>query len=261
MNFQTSDEAFKEYERLRNIENKRNLINYGLSLMETKEVSPKPHWDISVNKVGKQNLTSNSFEVKVETNLPISKGVYYWGGYSIKDFLEFLADYVKVPQYKPFIQYNRKQENKISWGKLKAREEFIAIDDVSIDIKENAKEFLGKEAEDFIKKVTELLKLQRKATKEEEIDFERINYLLEVVDNFRKRVKQERYYSSNKINSSFYLSKEEYNLKLKEFEDELTELHNKYPYFSMPHFYYEEIRDDEDDEEEYDEDYDEDDGF
>ncbi len=242
MEIQTSEEAYKTYQKLKDIEENVNKQNRGLSLLGSTQF--KKSYFISVVKEVEINLLEKKERIVVETNI-FGWRYGYSGNYSIKEFLEELKKYLATPSYKFLIQHNRRMENKIdmSW-KTKFRTDDFNFDELIIT--------LGEEAEteinffDFVNAVRTIVDNKKEPTEKEQEDFEKFSYFCNRIEDLNRQFK-----SSNNSYSSYgqprdntlkiSISKKEYNLKLKDVEKELLKLCKKYPFLEMPSIDYEEI--------------------
>jgi len=172
--------------------------------------------------------------IEVEHNLPL--GFSYRTRYGVDNFFEQLEDFVNLPRFEFFIQYNRK--NKLSFYNIPDFRKKV-IKEVKIFFGKGAKEILDEK--EFTEKVNNLLDKQKEVTEQAEKDYHRYFYLSEVVDNLKVLLGIKKSYYSSEVQTTLKISKEDYNEKLKVYEDELKILCKKYPNLKMPNIYYEEI--------------------
>ncbi|NQV08897.1 hypothetical protein HQ529_03540 [Candidatus Woesearchaeota archaeon] len=236
MEIQTSEEAWELFQELRDKENK---VGRGFNLL-SKPLKDRQYY-VKVLLETELNLVDRETELKVDSNLPFMS--YRTG--SVKEFIKELVEWVNTPRFKISLRHNRRQNNvPSSWDLSDFREKHI--ENVKITIGEQAKEELKKVFKfDFTTEVQRLMALQRDATDDEEIDFERFWYLINEVkslDNMKKWERRGYSYNSDVDNScKIGFTKQEYNKRLRELEKELKALCKKHPILRMPSIYLEEI--------------------
>ena len=255
---QTSSQAYEEYQKLRDMEDRLKKNNRGLNLCNSEELLKPKKYFIEVKKISSINLVKTSSKVIVNSDFPFCDYGYYGREINLTDFLKQLEKWVLIPRYELFIQHNRKMENKASdWDLPKFRNSDIKFEDVNFDIGKEAQHEINLLGFNFIGTIKKLLLLQREATDEEARDFERHKLLVEEVDNLKRQVKTSNgYYSYNREEDNTFkiiLDDETYNSKLKKVEEELISLNKKYSFLKIPSIHYKEEDDEEEDYEDEDE--------
>lgn len=239
----TSEEAYDEYQRLKLLEEKLKRDNRGFSLICSDNNSN--HFRIEIKKHSDINLAETKSKIVINSDFPFVDWRYSYGEIDVEGFLKALEEWVLIPRYKFFIQYNRKADNKASWYNLpKFRKFDIKFEDVVFDIGKQAQEEINLLGFDFVKSVEKLLLKQREATDEEAKDFERYKLLLEEVGNLERKIpKSNEYCYGEKKDGTLKITidKKTYNSKLKKVEIELDRLCKKYSFLEMPTLRYQEI--------------------
>jgi len=241
----TSDEAYSEYQRLKLIEEKLKRENRGFSLV-CSNYSNANHFYIEIKKYSDVNLVETKHKIVINTNFPFADWRYSYNEMNVEGFLKELGEWVLIPKYKFFIQYNRKADNKASWYDLpKFRNVDVKFEDVVFDIGEQAQEEINLLGFDFVEAVKKLLLKQREATEEETKDFERYKLLREEVGNLERKIPKSTngYCYSGKSDETLkiVIDKKTYNNRLKKVEIELNGLCEKYSFLEMPTLRYQEF--------------------
>lgn len=257
MEAKTSHQAYEEYQKLRDEEDKLMRDNNGLNLISSKADSKLFY--IKVKKVGKSNLIEFKEKLVVDSNLPFMTYNYY--NAEIQKFLSKFEEYVEIPIFVNFIQHNRKRENKVSsWELPKFREFKIELKDIEISIGEEAKQM--KETQNFEKEVEIILENQKEVSAKQEKDFARYILLMEKVEDLESQVKSSNYsgysYQEDNYTIKMKIDDDEYDKKLSEIEQELLSLKKEYSFLKLPTFNFktkESVEYEDDDDDDDDEDY------
>ena len=256
MENQTSNQAISGNKIVRVDSQKLHLQNKGVNLLSERK---KPIPTIKLYKKVSGNLLEMKSKVIVShTNLPIH--VYYRAETSIEDFLKNLEEVVELPKYDDFIIGNRRRENKGNrWGLTSFDNKIIDYDSIKFLwgdelLKNTTQEYRA----EFMRKVSKILDKQRYATDEETKDFARYFALCHKVEDLGRQSKKKTYSyycgGEEKDKSlTMLMTDEEFNKKLKDIEDELETLKEKYDFLKLPRFDYKE-KEEVEDEEDYDED-------
>jgi hypothetical protein len=209
-------------------------------LVEKKHTKPY-FFSISCSQTKTLKGVDNS--LSVDTNLPRLKDTSWWR-VDVKEMVEDIKSWGDCPFYLP------SKKNRIhrlsDWDLKFFRRVNIDINDVSIDIKPLAKEYIkGKFNMDLEKELISALNHQRYPTQQEQKDFARYVELLEKIEELEfhlKGKKRNGYSYSNKpvdfTHKLFEFGKKEYNQKLKEVEKELKSLCKKNPILNEINFKY-----------------------
>jgi len=231
-----SQEVWKEYLKLRDIEERCEKNNRGLNLIN---FVPKERYYVKVILIQEINLKEKSERIEVETNLPITNRSRW--EYKVEDFLKDLEEFIKPPKFKYYIRHNRRAENQVSsWSLTKFSDKIISFEDIDFKIGWLAKDRLKK---DIVLEIKKILAKQRKASLEEERDFNRYHLLMEKIEDLERQVKKDSYgyyYQDEDRTIKILLNDETFNKKLKILEDELKILNNKHPFLKLPSFHYRE---------------------
>jgi hypothetical protein len=247
MEAKTSQQAYEEYQKLKNLEEKLEKNNRGLNIVNSDKFFKPSRFFINVKKISKVNLKEVSSKISVNTNFPFADWTYSYGDVGVEGFLNQLKKWALTPRYNYLIQHNRKRDNQASsWDLPKFKNFEIKFEEIDFDIGEEAQHEINLMGFDFILEVKNLLSQQREATDEEAEDFEKFKTLVEEIDNLKRQLpSSSSYYSygQDKDNSlKITISAEDYNSKLKIVETELKTLCKKYSFLKMPSINYKEIK-------------------
>lgn len=234
----TSQQAYEEYQKLSEIEEKLAKKNKGMNLLNADIINQRKRYHVKIFKTVHANLTKHWEHISVETNLCC----HYSLETTPEKLLSELKAWVSIPRYKPFIQRVRRRDNRVGeWRMADFETEFIRFEDIEFSIGEVAsKDF---DLEKFKKEVHDILQLQREATKEEAKDFEEYWLLFQKVEDLsRQIVKESSYgysysYRKSRFNDDtpqFTIGYKEYNRQLRWVAVRLKALHKKYSFLSMP---------------------------
>jgi len=259
MEAKTSSQAYGEYQKLRDEEDKLRRDNKGLNLISSE--SDSKLFYIKIKKVGKGNLLKFEEKIIVDSNLPFMSYSYY--DTELNKFLEKLEEYFKIPIFVNFIQHNRKRDNKVSsWELPKFREFKIEPKDIEISIGEEASKSFN--VKSFNLRIQVAFGNQKEVNAEQEKDLTRYILLMEKVEDLESQVKSSNYsgysYGEDNYTIKMKIDDEDYEKKLSEIEQELLSLKKAYPFLKLPTFNYKtkesvEYEDDDEDDDDDDEDY------
>lgn len=246
----TSNDAYAEYTKLREMEEKLMKNNKGFNLLGDFNPKKPKGFSIKLMVESRVNLKGKEEKINVSSDLPFNRWSYSYYSNNTKTFLDRLIKYCKSPIYKYPRQRNRRTENNMSmWNMPKFRDKKILFEDINFIIGEKAEGMLYEDKLDFVGEVKEILETQKETTEEQKNDFDNYFLLCEKIDDLDRQLKpiKERYsyssYSSEGKDKTLTMTitKQEYNDRLKVLEDELNTLCNKYEILTMPRMSYQEI--------------------
>lgn len=231
----TSAEAYVEYSKLLDIEQRLEKKNRGMNLLNADTVNQPTRFFIKVESVEKLTLTKHFVNISVKTNLEF--GRYCWNGQPLAEFIKDLQQFVALPRFKYHAVWNRKDEHKPStWGDLTTfRTQHIEFDNLDITVGKDAE----KRVAGFRDEVKAILAKQRDATSEEVKDFERYHYLFQRVADLKGQLdnKDSRRYGNGWENDNtikFSIGTDSYNKQLVVVGKELQALKKKHPFLELP---------------------------
>jgi len=233
----TSEQAFEEYQKLCRIEERATNTNRGRNLIGNFNVKKQDYYIVILKKI-EMNLISKKEKIVVRGNLPFMDYHFQYEERGVEEFFELLEKFVEKPFFEYFIIHNRKEKNKLSYyDKPEFRKE--TIKDIRVTIGNEARKDINEE--EIKKRINELLQRQRKATEQEERDFNKYFVLMEKIEDLKRLFPRVGYYGYERNKGqTIFIDKREYNNKLEIIENELKKVCEN-PFLEMPNIEYKEI--------------------